>query len=54
MTTIRTFRSRLRAVKRGLLHLDEGGHALDPAQDEALQDSVLVLLGELEHVEVAA
>jgi hypothetical protein len=26
----------------------------DPAQDEALQDSVLVLLGELEHVEVAA
>jgi chromate reductase, NAD(P)H dehydrogenase (quinone) len=35
-------------------HLDEGGHPIDPAQEEALRDSVLVLLGEPQNVEVAA
>ena len=34
-------------------HLDNAGHPTDPAQDEALHDSVLILLGELENVEVA-
>jgi chromate reductase, NAD(P)H dehydrogenase (quinone) len=34
--------------------LDSAGHPTDPAQDEALHDSVLILLGELENVEVAA
>jgi chromate reductase, NAD(P)H dehydrogenase (quinone) len=35
-------------------HLDDCGHPIDPAQEEALRDSVLVLLGELQNVEVAA
>jgi chromate reductase, NAD(P)H dehydrogenase (quinone) len=35
-------------------HLDDAGHPTDPAQDEALHDSVLILLGKLENVEVAA
>jgi chromate reductase len=35
-------------------HLDEGGHPIDPAQEEALRDSVLVLFGEPQNVEVAA
>jgi chromate reductase, NAD(P)H dehydrogenase (quinone) len=34
--------------------LDAAGRPIDPAQDEALHDSVLVLLGEAENVEVAA
>src|SRR3954470_371364 len=34
-------------------HLDAAGHPTDPAQNEALRDSVLILLGELENVEVA-
>jgi chromate reductase, NAD(P)H dehydrogenase (quinone) len=34
-------------------HLDEGGHPIDSAQEEALRDAVLVLLGELQNVEVA-
>jgi chromate reductase, NAD(P)H dehydrogenase (quinone) len=42
------------AVGHAHEHLDEAGHPLDPAQDEALHDSVLVLLGALENVEVAA
>ena len=42
------------AVGHAHEHLDEGGHPTDPAQDEALHDSVLILLGELESVEVAA
>jgi chromate reductase len=35
-------------------HLDADGHPTDPAQDEALHDSVLILLGELQNVEVPA
>jgi chromate reductase, NAD(P)H dehydrogenase (quinone) len=35
-------------------HLDAGGHPTDAAQDEALHDSVLILLGELQNIEVAA
>jgi chromate reductase, NAD(P)H dehydrogenase (quinone) len=35
-------------------HLDPAGHLTDPAQQEALHDSVLILLGQLENVEVAA
>jgi chromate reductase, NAD(P)H dehydrogenase (quinone) len=35
-------------------HLDSDGHVADPTQEEALRDSVRVLLGELENVEVAA
>ena len=35
-------------------HLDHAGHPIDAAQAEALHDSVLILLGELENVEVAA
>jgi chromate reductase, NAD(P)H dehydrogenase (quinone) len=42
------------AVGHAHEHLDEGGHPIDPAQEEALRDSVLVLLGELQNVEVAA
>jgi chromate reductase, NAD(P)H dehydrogenase (quinone) len=34
-------------------HLDPTGHLADPAQEEALRDSVRVLLGELENAEVA-
>ena len=42
------------AVGHAHEHLDAAGHLTDPAQDEALHDSVLILLGELENVEVAA
>jgi len=42
------------AVGHAHEHLDEAGHPTDPAQEEALYDSVLVLLGELQNVEVAA
>ncbi|MEK6273692.1 MAG: NAD(P)H-dependent oxidoreductase [Actinomycetota bacterium] len=35
-------------------HLDPAGHLADPTQQEALRDSVRVLLGELENAEVAA
>jgi chromate reductase, NAD(P)H dehydrogenase (quinone) len=41
------------AVGHAHEHLDDGGHPTDPAQDEALHDSVLILLGELANVEVA-
>jgi chromate reductase len=34
-------------------HLDPAGHPADPAQEEALRDSVEVLLGELEYAEAA-
>jgi chromate reductase, NAD(P)H dehydrogenase (quinone) len=35
-------------------HLDPAGRLTDPPNEEALRDSILVLLGELENVEVAA
>src|SRR5436309_8274007 len=35
-------------------HLDPAGRPTDPSQEEALRDSVRVLLGELEEAEVAA
>jgi chromate reductase len=42
------------AVGHAHEHLDARGHPLDPAQDEALHESVLIVLGELENVDVAA
>ena len=42
------------AVGHAHEHLDPAGHPDDPAQEEALRDSVLILLGELENLEVAA
>jgi chromate reductase, NAD(P)H dehydrogenase (quinone) len=42
------------AVGHAHEHLDDDGHPTDPAQEEALHDSVLILLGELANVEVAA
>ena len=42
------------AVGHAHEHLDESGHPDDPAQEEALLDSVKLLLGELENAEVAA
>jgi len=42
------------AVGHAHEHLDPAGHLVDPTQEEALRDSVRVLLGELENVEVAA
>jgi chromate reductase len=42
------------AVGHAHEHLDPAGHPDDPAQKEALRDSVLILLGELENLEVAA
>jgi chromate reductase len=42
------------AVGHAHEHLDAAGHPLDAAQDEALRDSVLVLLGERENIDVAA
>ena len=42
------------AVGHAHEHLDDAGHPIDPAQAEALDDSVLLLIGELENVEVAA
>jgi chromate reductase, NAD(P)H dehydrogenase (quinone) len=35
-------------------HLNPAGQLTDPTNEEALRDSILVLLGELENVEVAA
>ncbi len=42
------------AVGHAHEHLDSAGHLTDPAQHEALRDSVLVLLGERENAELAA
>jgi chromate reductase, NAD(P)H dehydrogenase (quinone) len=42
------------AVGHAHEHLDEAGHPDDPAQEEALLDSVKLLLGELVNAEVAA
>jgi chromate reductase, NAD(P)H dehydrogenase (quinone) len=42
------------AVAHAHEHLDPAGHPADPTQQEALRDSVRVLLGELEDTEVAA
>jgi chromate reductase, NAD(P)H dehydrogenase (quinone) len=41
------------AVGHAHEHMDEAGHLTDPAQQEALLDSVLLLLGERETAEVA-
>jgi chromate reductase len=35
-------------------HLDDAGHPLDPAQEETLRDSILVLLGELQNLDAVA
>ena len=42
------------AVGHAHEHLDEDGHPVDPAQEEALRDSVLVLLGRRVPLELAA
>jgi chromate reductase, NAD(P)H dehydrogenase (quinone) len=42
------------AVGHAHEHLDSAGRLVDPAQQEALRDSVRVLLGQLENAEVAA
>ncbi len=42
------------AVGHAHEHLDPAGHPVDPTQEEALRDSVRVLLGEREIAEVAA
>ena len=42
------------AVGHAHEHLDQGGHPVDPTQQEALRDSVRVLLGALEAAEVTA
>ena len=42
------------AVGHAHQHLDPAGRPVDPTQEEALRDSVRVLLGELAPVEVAA
>lgn len=42
------------AVGHAHEHLDPAGRLADPSQEEALRDSVRVLLGQLENVEVAA
>ncbi len=42
------------AVGHAHEHLDAAGQLVDPAQQEALRDSVLVLLGQRENAEVAA
>jgi hypothetical protein len=41
------------AVGHAHEHLDRAGYPADPSQQEALRDSVQVLLGERENVEVA-
>jgi chromate reductase, NAD(P)H dehydrogenase (quinone) len=41
------------AVGHAHEHLDPAGHLADPTQEEALRDSVRVLLGELEKAEAA-
>jgi chromate reductase len=42
------------AVGHAHEHLDEDGHPTDSAQEEALRESVAILLGLLENLEVAA
>jgi chromate reductase len=42
------------AVGHAHEHLDAAGNLVDPAQQEALRDSVLVLLGERQNAELAA
>jgi chromate reductase, NAD(P)H dehydrogenase (quinone) len=42
------------AVGHAHEQIDSAGHLTDPVQEEALRDSVLLLLGELEHVDAAA
>ena len=42
------------AVGHAHEHLDDDGHPIDPAQADALHDSVLILLGELQPLAVAA
>jgi chromate reductase len=42
------------AISHAHEHLEASGRPTDPTQEEALRDSVLVLLGELKNVEVAA
>ena len=42
------------AVGHAHEHLDRAGHPSDPAQDEALHDSVVTLLAELQPLDVAA
>ena len=42
------------AVGHAHEHLDDDGHPIDPAQADALDDSVLILLGELQPLAVAA
>ena len=42
------------AVGHAHEHLDPAGHLADPSQQEALLDSVGVLLGEVENSEMAA
>jgi chromate reductase len=42
------------AVGHAHEHLDPAGRLDDPSQEEALRDSVQILLGELENVDVAA
>jgi chromate reductase, NAD(P)H dehydrogenase (quinone) len=42
------------AVGHAHEHLDATGHLTDAAQEEALRDSVLLLIGELQNVEMAA
>jgi hypothetical protein len=42
------------AVGHAHEHLDHAGHPTDPAQDEALNDSVLTLLAELQSLDMAA
>jgi chromate reductase, NAD(P)H dehydrogenase (quinone) len=42
------------AVGHAHEHLDDAGHPIDPAQAEALDDSVRILVGELENLGVAA
>ena len=42
------------AVGHSHEHLDDAGHPTDPEQAETLHDSVLILLGELDNVQLAA
>jgi chromate reductase len=42
------------AVGHAQERLDDAGHPIDPAQDEALHDSVAMLLAELQPLELAA
>ena len=42
------------AVGHAHEHLDHAGHPIDPAQAEALRDSVAILMAELQQLEMAA